>query len=43
MSASLPDVAPGFAALRLDPWRVRVQPAPVLLEGRVDLVREWRG
>jgi pyridoxamine 5'-phosphate oxidase-like protein len=35
-------LTPGFAALRLDPWRVRVQPAPVLLEGKVDLVREWR-
>lgn len=32
----------GFAALRLDPWRVRVQPAAVLLEGKAELVREWR-
>src|SRR5690606_40423394 len=24
--------SPAFAALRLDPWRVRVQPAPVLLD-----------
>lgn len=35
-------LSPGFAALRLDPWRVRVQPAAVLLEGKGDLVREWR-
>ena len=35
-------LSPAFAALRLDPWRLRVQPAAVLLEGKVDLVREWR-
>jgi hypothetical protein len=35
-------LTPGFAALRLDQWQVRVQPAPVLLESKVDLVREWR-
>lgn len=35
-------LSPAFAALRLDPWRVRVQPAPVLLEGKAELVREWR-
>lgn len=34
-------LTPGFTALRLDPWRVRVQPAPVLLEGKVELVKDW--
>jgi hypothetical protein len=34
-------LSPGFAALRLEPWRVRVQPAAVLLEGKGELVREW--
>jgi len=35
--------SPAFGALRLDPWRVRVQPAAVLLEGRGELAMEWRG
>ena len=35
-------LTPSFAALRLDPWLVRAQPAAVLLEGREDLVKEWR-
>jgi hypothetical protein len=35
-------LSPTFAALRLDPWRVRVQPAAVLLEGKTELIREWR-
>lgn len=35
-------LSPGFAALRLEPWRVRVQPAAVLLQGAADQVREWR-
>lgn len=34
--------SPAFAALRLEPWRVRVQPAAVLLAGALDQVREWR-
>ena len=34
--------SPAFAALRLEPWRLRVQPAAVLLEGKGELVREWR-
>ena len=32
---------PGFAALRLDPWRLTVQPGAVLLQGRGDLARTW--
>ena len=36
-------LSPAFAALRLDPWRLYVQPAPVMVEGRRELVREWRG
>ena len=35
-------LSPGFAALRLDPWRVRVQPAAVMMEGKGELIREWR-
>ena len=35
-------LSPGFAALRLDPWRVYVQPSAVMLEGRADLSRDWR-
>lgn len=35
-------LSPGFAALRLEPWRVRVQPAAVLLEGKGELIQEWR-
>jgi general stress protein 26 len=35
-------LSPAFAALRLDPWRVRVQPAAVLLEGKGEQIREWR-
>lgn len=36
-----PDVE-AFGILRLQPTRLRVQPAAVLLEGRADLVRSWR-
>ncbi|WP_433554862.1 pyridoxamine 5'-phosphate oxidase family protein [Pseudonocardia xinjiangensis] len=35
-------LSPGFAALRLDPWRLHVQPAAVLLEGKNDQVMVWR-
>ncbi|OLT23876.1 pyridoxamine 5-phosphate oxidase [Pseudonocardia sp. CNS-139] len=35
-------LSPTFAALRLDPWLVRVQPAATMLGGRDDLIREWR-
>lgn len=35
-------LAPGFAALRLEPWRLHVRPAAVLLEGRTDQVMRWR-
>jgi hypothetical protein len=31
-----------FAALRLEPWRVRVQPAAAMLQGKRELIREWR-
>jgi hypothetical protein len=34
--------APTFGALRLRPWRLHVQPAAVLLQGRGELVRSWR-
>lgn len=34
--------APGFAALRLEPWRLYVQPGAVMLQGRAELVRTWR-
>jgi hypothetical protein len=34
--------SPAFAALRLDPWLVRVQPGGVLLEGKGELIAEWR-
>ena len=35
-------LSPAFAALRLDPWRLYVQPSAVMLEGRAELVGEWR-
>ncbi len=35
-------LSPAFAALRLNPWRLRVQPAAVMLEGATDQLREWR-
>jgi hypothetical protein len=35
-------LSPGFAALRLDPWRLHVQPAAVLIEGRNDQIMVWR-
>ena len=34
--------SPAFAALRLDPWLVRVQPGDVLLKGHGELLQEWR-
>lgn len=34
--------SPAFAALRLVPWRLHVQPAAVLLEARGDLIQAWR-
>ena len=34
--------SPGFGALRLRPWRLHVQPAAVLLQGRGELVQSWR-
>ena len=36
-------LSPAFAALRLEPWRLYVRPAAVLLEGKRELVQEWRG
>jgi hypothetical protein len=30
-----------FAGLRLEPWRVRVQPAAVMLSGKADELRIW--
>jgi hypothetical protein len=35
-------LSPGFAALRLEPWMLRVQPAAVLLEGAGDQIMVWR-
>jgi hypothetical protein len=35
-------LAPGFAALRLEPWMLRVQPAGVLLRGESDQIMVWR-
>lgn len=35
-------LSPAFAALRLEPWRLYVQPAAVMLAGAADQVREWR-
>jgi hypothetical protein len=34
--------SPSFGALRLHPWRLQVQPAAVLLQGRGDLAQQWR-
>jgi hypothetical protein len=34
--------SPTFGALRLHPWRLQVQPATVLLQGRLDLRLSWR-
>lgn len=34
-------LSPSFAALRLEPWRLYVQPAAAMLEGATDQVREW--
>jgi hypothetical protein len=30
-----------FAGLRLEPWRLRVQPAAVMLSGKADELRIW--
>jgi hypothetical protein len=35
-------LSPGFAALRLEPWMLRVQPAQALLEGAGDQIMVWR-
>jgi hypothetical protein len=35
-------LSPAFAALRLEPWRLHVQPGPVMTEGRADLLKDWR-
>ena len=35
-------LSPAFAALRLGPWSVRVQPGAVMVEGKGELLREWR-
>jgi len=35
-------LSPGFAALRLEPWRLQVQPAAVLLAGENDRIMVWR-
>jgi hypothetical protein len=34
--------SPAFAALRLDPWWLRVQPAAVMMEGDFSATRSWR-
>jgi len=34
--------SPRFAALKLDPWRLRVMPGSVMIEGKVDLLRTWQ-
>lgn len=33
--------SPRFAGLRLEPWRVRVQPAAVMLKGAADQLLKW--
>ena len=33
--------SPGFAVLKLDPWRLRVMPAAVMMEGKADLLQSW--
>jgi Pyridoxamine 5'-phosphate oxidase len=35
-------LSPDFAALRLEPWRLYVQPAAVMMQGAREQVREWR-
>ena len=35
-------LSPAFAALRLEPWRIRVQPAAVMLAGAADQLRDWQ-
>ena len=34
--------SPGFAALKLDPWRLRVMPGSVMIEGKADLRLTWQ-
>jgi hypothetical protein len=35
--------ADAFAVLRLTPWRLRVMPAAVMVQGRADLLLTWSG
>jgi hypothetical protein len=35
--------SPRFAGLRLEPWRLRVQPAAVMLKGAADQLLRWPG
>ena len=34
--------SPGFAALKLDPWRLRVMPGAVMIDGKGDLGLSWQ-
>ncbi len=34
--------SPGFAVLKLDPWRLRVMPGAVMMEGEAELLQTWR-
>ncbi len=34
--------SPGFAALKLDPWRLRVMPGAVMIEGKTELLLSWQ-
>ncbi len=34
--------SPGFAVLKLDPWRLRVMPGAVMMEGKAELLQTWR-
>lgn len=34
--------SPGFAVLKLHPWRLRVMPGAVMMEGKAELLQTWR-
>ena len=34
--------SPGFAVLKLDPWRLRVMPGAVMMEGKAEMLQTWR-
>ncbi len=34
--------SPGFAGLKLEPWRLRVMPGAVMMEGKPELLLTWR-